>query len=116
LKGTKTTREGGREGEREGGDVPELLLQLPDEALLDLVVGLEELEGDEDDDGLGLAHLHFLGRGNVEVLQVCLPLSVVALLEKKGREGREGGVESECQEVGSLEKKGREGRRKGGNY
>jgi len=59
------------------------------------VVGLEELEGDEDDDGLRLAHLHLLGRGDVEVLQVCLPLGVVGLCfsgwGKRG--GREGGRE-----------------------
>lgn len=62
------------------GHAPELLLELADEALLDLVVGLEELVGHHHHDGIGLApHRHLLGRHDVQVLQVRLPLRVVAL-------------------------------------
>jgi len=81
--------EGGKAEKRErGGDprAPELLLQLSDEALLDLVVHFKELKGDENDNGLGLAHVHLLGRRNVKILQVCLPLRVVALFRRKRRE------------------------------
>lgn len=60
---------------------PELLLELADEALLDLVVRLEELVGDHHHDGVGLApHRHLLGRRDVQVLQVRLPLLIVALV------------------------------------
>lgn len=61
--------------------LPKLFLQLSDETLLDLVVGLQEPVWDEDDDRLGLPDVHLLSRGDVQVLQVGLPLGVVVLPE-----------------------------------
>ena len=81
---------------------PELLLKLADQALLDLVVGLEELVGHKYHNGLGLAHVHLLRRGDVQVLQVCLPLGVVALClgwggDKVGEKRRAGRVRTHTQ-------------------
>ena len=88
-------REGGKEGRKEEEDnshAPELLFQLSDAAVLNLVVDFEELKGDEDDNSLGLAHIHLLGSCDVEILQVCLPLGVVALFRRESEGVREVGA------------------------
>jgi len=65
-----------------------LLLQLPDEARLDLLVGFELGDGDEDDDGaFAAAHVHLLRCRHVQLAQLRLEVAVHFKLEKSLRDG-----------------------------
>jgi len=66
----------------------ELLLQLPDQTRLDLLVGLELGNGDEDDDGaFSAAHVHLLRRRHVQFAQLRLEVAVHLELEESLRDG-----------------------------
>jgi len=65
----------------------ELLLQLPDESGLNLLVGFELGNGDEDDDGfLAAADVHLLRGRHVQLAQLRLKVAVHFQLEKSLRD------------------------------